>query len=203
MGTITQSVGGKLNNININNITTHRGNANGIALFKDSSVEFEKVNIDSIIAGSVLDLNDLRPQQNYLPNKIPKACSIFDNNYNTEYTFSDGIGTNINGFLICDGDELIGDCDDETCIAKYQQSYFDDLAAAASQEQDSLFSSVSDSLHKSSNHIISLVIILSCLIIVIATCSYTKCGKKYKSLNNNQTTISSYNASEKTPLLIN
>ena len=223
--TITQSTGGKLKNININNVETHRGFATGVALFKDSSVDFNEVLIDEIIAGSQLDLGSLRPEQNFLPNKVPMACSIWDNNYNTEYTLSADdetmspkvMGTNINGFLVCGDDALIGDCDSESCISQYQQDYFDNLAATATAQaqtdSNSLFSSISFGNNNKNNnrrwnaHMISIILItISLIVMVVAVCNYNKCGK-YKSLESSSvSSLLSYvdtSQNENTPLLIN
>ena len=133
--TITQSQDGTINNARIDNIETHFGHANGIALFKDSIVDFNAIEVSNIIAGSQIELTDLRPYQAYLPNKIPKACSVYDNNYNTAYTIGEGgvNGNNINGYLTCNAidNNLIGDCqnDDFTdCAGLYGQTYFDELA---------------------------------------------------------------------------
>merc|ERR1712244_125737 len=88
--------------------------------------------IQNIIAGSQMKMEYLRPNQNYLPNKIPVACSIFNNNYNTQYTLLPTVqitANNINAYLMCSGDAIIGQCDQETCTSLYDQAYFDQLAA--------------------------------------------------------------------------
>jgi len=214
--TITQSINGKLNNINIQNIETHRGNANGIALFKDSSVDFNTITINNIIAGSQLDINSLRPQQNYLPNKIPVACSIFDNNYNTQYTLSTNynldqsapkvIGTNINGFLLCNGDKLIGECSNSSCVALYDEAYFDQLASIAAIQQKAITFNQSNNTHHASIVIILLSIIV---IIIAASCYYVKYNENnqknhYKLISDTPSLlISSQQNNESTPLLTN
>jgi hypothetical protein len=130
--TITQSLDGSLSNINIDSVETYYGASNGIALFKDSqNIEFNTVTIDNIIAGSRMQLDLLRPAQNYLPNKIPTACSIFDNLYNTQYTITGEIvASNVNGYLLCSDEAMIGDCA-TNCDALYEREYFDELAASS------------------------------------------------------------------------
>ena len=148
--TITQSTQGTLSNVNINNLETHYGFATGIAVFKDSSVEFaQQIVVNNIIAGSQMQMEFLKPAQDYLPNKIPMACSVFDNNYNTEYVLSGIItATNINGYLMCSDDAMIGQCNDETCGALYDQTYFDELSASYKQLNN--YHSSSSSLSSSS-----------------------------------------------------
>merc|ERR1719295_209743 len=147
--TITQSVEGRISNVSIRDVETHHGTANGIALFKDSSVNFDGVIVDGITAGSRLNVEQLRPEMNYLPNKVPIACSIFDNEYGTEWTLSNGVtATNIQGFLICEGDAMIGECDDTSCAAQFDRTYFDGLrgavvsASATKMEREEMVSSV-------------------------------------------------------------
>merc|ERR1712176_1521394 len=91
--TITQSTNGTLRNVDIDDIETFYGFATGIALFKDSkNVQFEKaISITNVLAGSEMNVDDLKPAQNYLPNKIPIGCSIFNNEYNTDYTLDDDV----------------------------------------------------------------------------------------------------------------
>jgi len=128
--TITQSTDGVLANVNINNLETHYGFATGVALFKQSSVEFtENIVVDNINAGTKMDVSYLRPLQDYLPNKIPMACSVFDNNYGTHFELTGTItASNVRGYLLCDADTaMIGDCDDETCSASYDSDFFDAL----------------------------------------------------------------------------
>eukprot|EP00484_Ammonia_sp_Unknown_P020063 CAMPEP_0197030868 /NCGR_PEP_ID=MMETSP1384-20130603/10007_1 /TAXON_ID=29189 /ORGANISM="Ammonia sp." /LENGTH=1847 /DNA_ID=CAMNT_0042460297 /DNA_START=328 /DNA_END=5871 /DNA_ORIENTATION=- len=141
--TITQSVEGSLSNVNIDNLQTYYGFATGVALFKDSSVAFdENIAVSNIYAGTQMQMEYLRPEQSYLPNKIPMACSVFDNNYNTQYTLTQSDDTiaasNINGYLLCSGDAMIGACDQETCVALYDQEYFDQLAASYQSIDDQL-----------------------------------------------------------------
>eukprot|EP01084_Bolivina_argentea_P298668 514715_1 len=136
--TITQSTQGTIDGASINGIETFYGNCNGIALFKDSSVLFNDVVVSNITAGSQLDVTrDLRPYQKYLPNKIPRACSVWDNKYNTEYVIgADGVhATQINGALICNADDadLIGECNN-ACVATYGATYFDELAQLSQDE---------------------------------------------------------------------
>jgi len=140
--TITQSTDGSVSGAVIDSIETYYGNCNGIALFKDSVVTFNDISVSNIVAGSQLQLTDLRPYQNYLPNKIPRACSVFDNNYNTQYTIGeDGISAHdVNGYLVCSvqDNNLIGDCDAaENCVGKYDAPYFDRLASQYSTNADS------------------------------------------------------------------
>ena len=216
--TITQSVNGTLSNVTIQNIETHRGNANGIALFKDSSVDFNMVIIDNVVAGSQLDVNELRPQQNYLPNKIPIACSIFDNEYNTEYTLSaddDGdepivIGSNIDGFVVCDGSALIGECDEESCRGQYDRAYFDELVMNSQQSvYEDAFSEMLNGNSRSVHLITIMIIALSFIAILIAGCCYSRCYgcNEYKAVDSSDTAASFFStfqqigASEETPLL--
>ena len=126
--TITQSVGGTIQNVTIRDVETHHGFATGVALFKDSSVQFDGVIVDGITAGSQLNVEQLRPEMDYLPNKVPIACSIFDNQYGTDWSVTNEvIASNVEGFLLCDGDAMIGECDSDSCIARYEQTYFDGL----------------------------------------------------------------------------
>eukprot|EP00485_Elphidium_margaritaceum_P008249 CAMPEP_0202688380 /NCGR_PEP_ID=MMETSP1385-20130828/3905_1 /ASSEMBLY_ACC=CAM_ASM_000861 /TAXON_ID=933848 /ORGANISM="Elphidium margaritaceum" /LENGTH=1949 /DNA_ID=CAMNT_0049343345 /DNA_START=200 /DNA_END=6049 /DNA_ORIENTATION=+ len=216
--TVTQSVGGKLHNININNIETHHGAANGIALFKDSSVDFNTIVIDSIVAGSQLDVSQLRPEQNYLPNKVPIACSIFDNNYNTQYTLSADDsnaettvkGSNINGFLLCAGDALIGDCDDDTCVSQFDRAYLDQLTQDAILDKQSIVHG--DAHNHWSLRVVTLYLITIGLLAIVAAALYcynnNKCSayqfvhKSVDSAQSETIQVSLDNGtSEQTPLL--
>merc|ERR1719319_934194 len=131
--TLTQSSHGTLRDVQISNIETYYGAAVGIALFKDSAnVTFgEDIRIDGVVAGSRMELSELRPEQSYLPNKVPRACSVLDNQYNTHYALAaaDSISaSNVRGFMVCDEEERIGQCDEESCEPIYDEGFFVELA---------------------------------------------------------------------------
>ena len=190
--TITQSVGGRIRNVTIRDVETHHGAANGIALFKDSSVEFDGVNVDGITAGSRLNAEQLRPEMDYLPNKVPIACSIFDNEYGTEWTLTNEVvATNVRGFLVCDGDAMIGECDG-SCTAQFDRAYFDGLreaaVAAEVERQRSISWALSSMMEKSMSarardigwrgqvHLLSVALIISSVsaIIVVGVFQFVK-----------------------------
>eukprot|EP01084_Bolivina_argentea_P307919 532297_1 len=92
------------------------------------------------------------------------ACSIFNNNYNTEYSIvDDDDNTNINaqniyGYLLCDiNTQMIGNCDENTCIPKYQQSYFDQLA---DDSQDLNINNMNYKYNNNNNNMHVIVIII-------------------------------------------
>merc|ERR1712176_547341 len=150
----------------IYDIETFYGFATGIALFKDSkNVQFEKaISIKNIVAGSEMNVDDLRPAQNYLPNKIPIGCSIFNNEYNTEYTLDENVqitASGINGYLLCTDDAVIGpQCDEsQGCEAMYDVTYFDELTSSA------LFH-IANSAQDTANY--SWIVIVSALLLMIA-----------------------------------
>merc|ERR1712129_384239 len=92
--------------------------------FKDSAnVTFgEDIRIDGVVAGSRMELAELRPEQSYLPNKVPRACSVLDNQYNTHYALAaaDSISaSNVRGFMVCD---------EESCEPMYAEGFFVELA---------------------------------------------------------------------------
>merc|ERR1712113_363775 len=140
----------------------------GIALFKDSKdVQFEEdIRISNINAGSRLEVSDLRPEQSYLPNKIPIGCSIYNNEYNTEYTLDDNVqisASDISGYLLCTDDAVIGpQCDEsQGCVAKYDETYFDELRLSLA-----LSASERHSLLNTANY--SWIVILCALLSMIA-----------------------------------
>jgi len=166
--TITQSTNGTLRNIAIDNLETFYGFATGIALFKDSKdVQFEEdIRISNVNAGSMLEVTDLRPEEGYLPNKIPIGCSIYNNEYNTEYTLDDNVqisASDISGYLLCTDDAVIGpQCDEsQGCIAKYDETYFEELKLSVA-----LSASGERSLQNTANY--SWIVILCALLTVIA-----------------------------------
>ena len=214
--TITQSTDGSLTDVSIKNLETHYGFATGVALFKDSSVEFAgDLLVDNIIAGSQMQMEYLRPELMYLPNKIPIACSVFDNNYNTEYTLSGTItATNINGYLMCTDDAMIGECSDESCTALYEQTYFDELSAsytnlredslpntvwnlAESQETDTVYASFSKSLI----HVPTYAIIAFTVLMIIALFMCYRWSSPYSKIKDETTISKAFTTNEFTPLL--
>jgi len=138
--TLTQSSHGIMSDVQISNIETYYGGAVGIALFKDSAnVTFgENIRIDGVVAGSRMALEQLRPEQAYLPNKVPRACSVLDNQYNTHYELSaaDSISaSNVRGFMVCGDEERIGQCDDESCLPIYAEGYFEEMEANVAKSE--------------------------------------------------------------------
>merc|ERR1712154_446673 len=206
--TITQSIQGTLSNVNINNLETHYGFATGVALFKDSNVQFDRdIVIDNIVAGSKMEMEYLKPQQNYLPNKIPIACSVFNNNYNTQYIMDniDNIkATNMGGYLICNDDSIIGQCDQETCNSLYDQTYFDQLktisisSSKSKSKSFTIYATFSKSIIKSPTFAIVAFTVL--IIVTLLTCYlWSTSYKLIKDGKGNE--INEYNNNEYTPLL--
>ena len=208
--TITQSQQGSIDNAQIDNIETYYGNCNGIALFKDSSVDFNAISVSNIIAGSQLELENLRPYQNYLPNKIPRACSVFDNNYNTQYTIGiDGVyANNVNGYLVCNEEDnnLIGNCDENAnCVGIYDQTYFDQLAATYSTSElynSFLFAARSEHINVYNYDYMPYMVGFIILSIIVGFIIYYKHSfKGYQKLLIKSISRSDINGSEYTPLL--
>ena len=127
---------GTLNNVTIRDVETYYGFATGVALFKGSSVEFgENIVVDEVVAGSQMEVGDLRPEQGFLPNKIPMACSVFDNHYDTEYVVTGAVtASNVEGYLLCSEGAMIGECDPLSCTALYGEAYFDTLKVLAADK---------------------------------------------------------------------
>jgi len=76
-----------VNNVNINNIVSARGDAMAIQLFPSNHVHFgTNIQISDIHAGAALDKNAisaLKSSDKFLPNKVPRACAI------TVWTYTD------------------------------------------------------------------------------------------------------------------
>lgn len=211
--TITQSVDGKLNNVSIHDLETYYGFATGVALFKDSSVDFgENIVIDDIVAGSHLMVGDLRPDQEYLPNKIPMACSVFDNNYNTKFVVSGEVtASNVQGYLLCDEEAMIGDCD-SSCTALYDDQYFDDLIQMKAVKEGRLFSMDRNTSKSMMTAPVIAVMVLFMILavfilikVIIGMCRWICCRRKQNSLQYvgiQEKMSSRLFSSESTPLLL-
>merc|ERR1712176_869383 len=87
-----------------------------------------------------MGLAELRPEQSYLPNKVPRACSVLDNQYNTHYELAAAdsiLASNVRGFMVCDEEARIGLCDEESCAPMYAEGFFDELAQTYAKSEKS------------------------------------------------------------------
>ncbi len=134
------------------------------------------------------------------------ACSVFDNNYNTQYILNDINNIhaqNIYGYLLYDvNTQMIEKCDENTCIAKYKQEYFDQLAQQGSSSSE--FADIANNNNitpKYNNKSIIVIVFILLTIITLLMCylyssQYQKIGKVKQQ---QKTTI--FVSDECTPLL--
>eukprot|EP00483_Globobulimina_turgida_P004528 UN04537 len=132
------------------------------------------------------------------------ACSVFDNNYNTQYVLNDNANINaqnINGYLLCDLDtQMIGVCDVETCVARFEQSYFDELAEDA--DESAAYSEAKAKLSIDNKYAIIgvvLFIVVALFLFMYYLCFYPS-NSQYRKIKYDKIKTSKF-VSESTPLL--
>eukprot|EP00486_Rosalina_sp_Unknown_P001205 CAMPEP_0201565262 /NCGR_PEP_ID=MMETSP0190_2-20130828/4248_1 /ASSEMBLY_ACC=CAM_ASM_000263 /TAXON_ID=37353 /ORGANISM="Rosalina sp." /LENGTH=712 /DNA_ID=CAMNT_0047982553 /DNA_START=729 /DNA_END=2869 /DNA_ORIENTATION=- len=93
---------GTLKNIQIENIESYHGEANGMTVYKECDITLENIQVDNIYAGTQLIDDDIDSLN--LPNLTPRACGV-DIRPNTIVNINEDIG-------IINGDNIVGF---ETC----------------------------------------------------------------------------------------
>ncbi len=74
-GMVIDYTTGTYSNINIKNIESYHGEANGLTIYKGSDINVENINVNNINAGTQLN-KDIK--HIVLPNYIPRACGIIE-----------------------------------------------------------------------------------------------------------------------------
>ena len=111
-GMIMDWTSGTISNIQIENVESWFGEANGLTVYKGCDITLENIQVDNIHAGTQLNDDDIVGMQ--LPNLIPRACGV-DIRPNTMVDIN-----NDNGII--NGDDIIGfqtcydDDDDDQAI---------------------------------------------------------------------------------------
>ena len=162
---------GTLKNIQIENIQSYHGEANGMTIYKECDITLENIQVDNIHAGTNLVDDDAIDKLD-LPNLIPRACGV-DIRPNTIVNIDDDIG-------IINGDDIIGF---QTCYDDDQDSIIEEFV----QIDDNI-----DNINKiqETSMIILIVVVITVGVIILL---WNKCMiYNGKGINN---------TSEYTPLL--
>ena len=96
---------GDYKNIQIENIESYHGEANGLTIYKESFINLQNLYINNVHAGTKLTDEDV--EQLSLPNLVPRACAV-DIHDDTLISYIDGedidniVFNDVYGFEICD-----------------------------------------------------------------------------------------------------
>ena len=107
-GVVVDFAQGSFTNINIENVESYHGEANGMTVYKECDVVLENIQVDSIHAGSQLSDDEVDGLSS--PNLTPRACGV-DIRPNTIVTINEDVG-------IISGEDIVGfdTCYDEDTI---------------------------------------------------------------------------------------
>ena len=112
-GMIIDYATGSVSNIQIENIESWHGEANGLTVYKGCDITLESIQVDNIHAGTQLNDEDIDTLS--LPNLVPRACGV-DIRPDTLVEINDDNG-------IVNGDDIIGF---ETCYDEIEEDWNSD-----------------------------------------------------------------------------
>ena len=109
-GMIMDYVQGVVINVNIDNVESYYGEANGMTIYKGCDIEIDNIQVDNIHAGS--QLTDEQVETLNTPNLVPRACGV-DIRPDTIANVDENIG-------IINGENIIGfeTCYDQDSVTK-------------------------------------------------------------------------------------
>jgi len=109
-GMVVDFAQGTLSNIQIANVESWNGEANGMTIYKGCELSVSNIVVDNIHAGTQLSALDV--QQLALPNLVPRACGV-DIRADTIVNVADADGDDADVVGIMNGDDISGF---ETCL---------------------------------------------------------------------------------------